>query len=90
MTGRKIIRIAAVTAAILASSASPVLGQPQETEQTLEQPEEPVQTPGQPEEAVQPRPAEGWQLDASQQWIYMENSKKLTSRWLPWPDGTLR
>ena len=72
MTGRKIIGIAAVAAAILISSAGPAQGQPADAFQAQEQ------------------WAAGWQQDSSEQWIYVENGRKLTSQWLPWPDGTLR
>lgn len=34
--------------------------------------------------------ADGWQQDSSQQWIYMENDKKMVSQWVTWPDGTMR
>ena len=72
MTGRKIIGIASVAAAILISSAGPAQGQPADAVQAQEQ------------------WAAGWQQDLSEQWIYVENGRKLTSQWLPWPDGTLR
>ena len=60
MTGRKIIGIAAVAAAILISSAGPAQGQPADAVQAQEQ------------------WAAGWQQDSSEQWIYVENGRKLT------------